>query len=89
MMKKFLQTMLLALMPLCMQAQTTLTITNSDYTTYLKRRTNDASSSYYKFWIFQKNKGLNGKKKLILKNLPADVVAVIIDTVTKPEQAYL
>ena len=89
MMKKFLQAMLLALMPLCMQAQTTLTITNSDYTTYLKRRTSDASSSYYKFWIFQKNKGLNGKKKLILKNLPADVVAVIIDTVTKPEQAYL
>ena len=88
-MKKFLQAMLLALMPLCMQAQTTLTITNSDYTTYLKRRTSDASSSYYKFWIFQKNKGLNGKKKLILKNLPADVVAVIIDTVTKPEQAYL
>lgn len=89
MMKKFLQAMLLALMPLCMQAQTTLTITNSDYTTYLKRQTNDASSNYYKFWIFQKNKGLNGKKKLILKNLPADVVAVIIDTVTKPEQAYL
>ena len=89
MIKKFLQAMLLALMPLCMQAQTTLTITNSDYTTYLKRRTSDASSSYYKFWIFQKNKGLNGKKKLILKNLPADVVAVIIDTVTKPEQAYL
>ncbi len=88
-MKKFLQTMLLALMPLCMQAQTTLTITNSDYTTYLKRQTNDATSNYYKFWIFQKNKGLNGKKKLILKNLPADVVAVIIDTETKPEQAYL
>ena len=88
-MKKFLQTMLLALMPLCMQAQTTLTITNNDYTTYLKRQTNDATSNYYKFWIFQKNKGLNGKKKLILKNLPADVVAVIIDTVTKPEQAYL
>ena len=89
MMKKFLQAMLLALMPLCMQAQTTLTITNNDYTTYLKRQTNDASSNYYKFWIFQKSKGLNGKKKLILKNLPADVVAVIIDTETKPEQAYL
>ena len=44
MMKKFLQAMLLALMPLCMQAQTTLTITNNDYTTYLKRQTNDASS---------------------------------------------
>ena len=63
--------------------------TNNDYTTYLKRQTNDASSKYYKFWIFQKSKGLNGKKKLILKNLPADVVAVIIDTETKPEQAYL
>ncbi|MBQ3625111.1 MAG: hypothetical protein II950_06800 [Prevotella sp.] len=71
-MKKLLQIMLLALMPLCMQAQT-VTINTSNASTYLSKTAPEViKTSAYRFTVKDHPDLRNAKKIIIAADLPAN-----------------